>query len=49
MCQAYELWFKQVIFEIDSIRGFFLDEHAVDEARMLEVVLSNRLSVVKLI
>ena len=35
--QAYELWFKQVIFEIDSIRECFLDDHGVNEARMLEV------------
>jgi len=34
--QAYELWFKQIIFEIDSIREMFLREY-VDEARMLEV------------
>merc|ERR1712142_1368041 len=34
--QAYELWFKQVIFEIDSIRSFFLAEYTVDETRMLE-------------
>ena len=35
--QAYELWFKQVIFEIDSIRECFLDDSGVNEARMLEV------------
>jgi tryptophan 2,3-dioxygenase len=34
--QAYELWFKQIIFEIDSIRDIFTLEF-VDEARMLEV------------
>ena len=35
--QAYELWFKQVIFEIDSIRECFLDDSGVNEARILEV------------
>lgn len=34
--QAYELWFKQIIFEIDSIREMFLYD-TVDEAKMLEV------------
>lgn len=36
--QAYELWFKQVIFEIDSIRDIFLHDSVVNEARMLEVI-----------
>lgn len=36
MHQAYELWFKQILFEIDSIREIFMLE-TVDEARMLEV------------
>ena len=35
--QAYELWFKQVIFEIDSIRVIFLEETGVNEEKMLEV------------
>ena len=35
--QAYELWFKQVIFEIDSIRECFLEDTGVNEAKMLEV------------
>ena len=34
--QAYELWFKQVIFEIDSIRSWFMKE-TMKETRMLEV------------
>ena len=36
--QAYELWFKQVIFEIDSIRVIFLEETGVNEEKMLEVI-----------
>jgi len=35
--QAYELWFKQVIFEIDSIRDWFMKE-SLKETRMLEVI-----------
>merc|ERR1719354_1142076 len=34
--QAYELWFKQVIFEIDSIRKIF-QQDIIEEALMLEV------------
>jgi tryptophan 2,3-dioxygenase len=34
--QAYELWFKQVIFEIDSIRTIF-EQEKIEEAQMLEV------------
>jgi len=49
--QAYELWFKQVIFEIDSIRSFFLAEYFVDEARMLEVIkrLQRVVMIIKLL
>jgi len=49
--QAYELWFKQVIFEIDSIRSFFLAEYTVDEARMLEVIkrLQRVVMIIKLL
>ena len=39
--QAYELWFKQVIFEIDSIRVIFLEETGVNEEKMLEVTRSG--------
>ncbi|KAB7495946.1 Tryptophan 2,3-dioxygenase [Armadillidium nasatum] len=35
--QVYELWFKQVIFEIDSIRDIFSKEE-LDERKMLEIV-----------
>jgi len=49
--QAYELWFKQVIFEIDSIRDCFLDDSGVDEARMLEVIkrLQRVVMIIKLL
>lgn len=35
--QVYELWFKQIIFEIDSVREIFSAEE-VDEHKMLEIV-----------
>ncbi|KAF2358185.1 Tryptophan 2-3-dioxygenase [Trinorchestia longiramus] len=34
--QAYELWFKQIIYEIDSVREMFSAEE-VDERKMLEI------------
>lgn len=38
--QTYELWFKQIIFELDSVREL-LDNEQVDEANMLKI--SSRL------
>ncbi|XP_002732444.1 tryptophan 2,3-dioxygenase-like [Saccoglossus kowalevskii] len=38
--QVYELWFKQIIFEIDSVRGVF-EESFVDEREMF--VVTSRL------
>uniref|UniRef100_A0A182PUY7 Tryptophan 2,3-dioxygenase n=1 Tax=Anopheles epiroticus TaxID=199890 RepID=A0A182PUY7_9DIPT len=35
--QAYELWFKQIIFELDSIRELFSTEH-IEESRTLEIL-----------
>lgn len=35
--QAYELWFKQIIFELDSIRHLFNTEH-MEESRTLEIL-----------
>ncbi|KAH8289325.1 hypothetical protein KR054_003858, partial [Drosophila jambulina] len=34
---AYELWFKQIIFEFDSIRDM-LDAEVIDETKTLEIV-----------
>lgn len=34
--QAYELWFKQIIFELNSIKELFSSE-AIDENRMLRI------------
>ncbi|CAF0898208.1 unnamed protein product [Didymodactylos carnosus] len=39
--QAFELWFKQIIYEIDSIREIF-DKETVDESHMFVIV--NRLN-----
>lgn len=35
--EAYELWFKQIIFELDSIRDLFSTEH-IEESRTLEIL-----------
>jgi len=35
--QAYELWFKQILYEIDWVRNHFMNDD-VDEAMMLEVI-----------
>merc|ERR1719431_2486110 len=49
--QAYELWFKQVIFEIDSIRDIFQRASGVDEGEMLEVIkrLQRVVMIIKLL
>ncbi|XP_061895663.1 tryptophan 2,3-dioxygenase A-like [Entelurus aequoreus] len=35
--QAYELWFKQILFELDSVREIFASGHVRDERNMLKV------------
>ncbi|XP_056625648.1 tryptophan 2,3-dioxygenase A [Triplophysa dalaica] len=35
--QAYELWFKQVLWELDSVREIFISGHVRDERYMLKV------------
>ncbi|XP_056117839.1 tryptophan 2,3-dioxygenase A [Rhinichthys klamathensis goyatoka] len=35
--QAYELWFKQVLWELDSVREIFISGHVRDERNMLKV------------
>ncbi|XP_043191544.1 tryptophan 2,3-dioxygenase-like isoform X2 [Amphibalanus amphitrite] len=34
--QAYELWFKQIIYEVDSVRQLFMTE--LNERRMLDII-----------
>uniref|UniRef100_A0A8C1UWP5 Tryptophan 2,3-dioxygenase n=1 Tax=Cyprinus carpio TaxID=7962 RepID=A0A8C1UWP5_CYPCA len=36
--QAYELWFKQILWELDSVRDLFIKNHVRDERNMLKVV-----------
>ncbi|KAG8183955.1 hypothetical protein JTE90_005186 [Oedothorax gibbosus] len=44
--QAYELWFKQIIFELNSVRKLFSSE-AIDENRMLRITSRlNRIVVI---
>ncbi|KAL6479735.1 hypothetical protein MHYP_G00107680 [Metynnis hypsauchen] len=35
--QAYELWFKQILWELDSVREIFISRHVRDERNMLKV------------
>lgn len=35
--QAYELWFKQIIFELDSLRDLFNREN-IEESNRLEIL-----------
>lgn len=34
---AYELWFKQIIFEVDSVRAL-LDVEGLDESHTMEIL-----------
>lgn len=34
---AYELWFKQIIFELDSLRDMF-NQETIEESLMLEIL-----------
>ncbi|KAG9344081.1 hypothetical protein JZ751_012561 [Albula glossodonta] len=36
--QTYELWFKQILWELDSVREIFINDHVRDERNMLKVV-----------
>ncbi|KAL0273205.1 UNVERIFIED_CONTAM: hypothetical protein PYX00_005936 [Menopon gallinae] len=36
--QAYELWFKQIIWEVDSVRALFSNPDGVDESKTLEIL-----------
>ncbi|XP_012678908.1 tryptophan 2,3-dioxygenase B [Clupea harengus] len=36
--QAYELWFKQILWELDSVRELFINDGMRDERNMLKVV-----------
>ena len=43
---AYELWFKQIIFEVDSIRDLFNQEN-IEESNTLEILKRlNRITLI---
>ncbi|KAK6493974.1 tryptophan 2,3-dioxygenase-like [Huso huso] len=45
--QAYELWFKQILWELDSVRDIFINDHVRDERNMLKVVTRiNRIAII---
>ncbi|NXP85710.1 T23O dioxygenase, partial [Passerina amoena] len=45
--QAYELWFKQILWEMDSVRVIFQNGHVRDERNMLKVITRmNRISLI---
>ncbi|XP_068134980.1 tryptophan 2,3-dioxygenase [Hyperolius riggenbachi] len=45
--QAYELWFKQILWELDSVREIFQNGHVRDERNMLKVVTRiHRISII---
>ncbi|XP_070613405.1 tryptophan 2,3-dioxygenase [Erythrolamprus reginae] len=45
--QAYELWFKQILWELDSVRVIFQNGHVRDERNMLKVVTRiQRISII---
>ncbi|KFP81086.1 Tryptophan 2,3-dioxygenase, partial [Acanthisitta chloris] len=45
--QAYELWFKQILWEMDSVREIFQNGHVRDERNMLKVITRmNRISMI---
>ncbi|NXU58798.1 T23O dioxygenase, partial [Turnix velox] len=45
--QTYELWFKQILWEMDSVRVIFQNGHVRDERNMLKVITRmNRISMI---
>ncbi|XP_062868546.1 tryptophan 2,3-dioxygenase B isoform X2 [Trichomycterus rosablanca] len=36
--QSYELWFKQILWELDSVRELFIHDYVRDERNMLKIV-----------
>uniref|UniRef100_A0A2H6N447 Tryptophan 2,3-dioxygenase n=1 Tax=Micrurus carvalhoi TaxID=3147026 RepID=A0A2H6N447_9SAUR len=45
--QAYELWFKQILWELDSVRVIFQNGHVRDERNMLKIVTRmQRISII---
>ncbi|XP_028658502.1 tryptophan 2,3-dioxygenase-like [Erpetoichthys calabaricus] len=45
--QAYELWFKQILWELDSVREIFSNDHVRDEKNMLKIISRiHRISII---
>ncbi|NXL27075.1 T23O dioxygenase, partial [Glaucidium brasilianum] len=45
--KSYELWFKQILWEMDSVRVIFQNGHVRDERNMLKVITRmNRISMI---
>lgn len=47
--QAYELWFKQILFELDLIREIFAQEHINDNAPDMSRVIHKLRRIVKIL
>jgi tryptophan 2,3-dioxygenase len=47
--QAYELWFKQIIFEFDLVRGIFAQQHIDDNTADLSSVVHKLKRVAKIV
>lgn len=46
--QAYELWFKQIIFELDLARNIFISGHINDNSRDMSTVVHKLRRIVKI-
>ena len=47
--QAYELWFKQIIHELDSVRGIFSTDNVNDNAGEMSIAVHKLKGVVKIL
>jgi len=47
--QAYELWFKQIIFELDLVRNLFIDGHINDNAGEMSMAVHKLKRIVKIL
>ena len=47
--QAYELWFKQIIHELDSVRGIFSTDNVNDNAGEMSIAVHKLKRVVKIL
>ncbi len=47
--QAYELWFKQIIFELDLIRNIFISDHINDNSSDMSSVVYKLKRIVKIL